>query len=87
MTSAPPRQRSGANRPAAVGLGVGFASLPAALTFVGGLVLGLAAVILGFLGVARSHELDGAGEGLSVAAVVLGMLGMAIPVAISVFLT
>lgn len=74
------------NRPAVAGLVAGLLSLPAALTYLGGLVLGLTAVALGFAGVARSRTLDARGEGLAVAAIVLGMLGMALPVALALFL-
>ena len=76
-----------ANRPAVAALVVGLLSLPAALTYVGGLVLGFAALILGFVGVARSRELDARGERLAVAGIVLGMLGMAVPVAMALFLS
>lgn len=75
------------NRPAVAGVVVGVLSLPAGLTYLGGLLLGLGAVVLGFVGVAASHRLDGRGEGLSVAAVILGMLGMALPVALALFLS
>lgn len=75
------------NRPALAGLVAGVLSLPAALTYVGGLLLGLTAVILGFVGVAASQKLEGRGEGLSVAAIILGMLGMALPVAMALSLS
>ena len=86
MTQPEPKTRVTDNRPALAGLVAGVLSLPAALTYVGGLVLGLAAVILGFVGVAASHKLEGRGETAAVAAVILGMLGMALPVAIALFL-
>ena len=76
-----------ANRPAVAAFVIGLLSLPAALTYVLGVVFGLAAVVLGFAGVAKSRQLDAAGEGLSVAGIVLGMLGMALPVAMALFLS
>lgn len=81
-----PARRTGSNRPAVAALTVGILSLPAVLTFLGGMILGFAAVVLGFVGVARSRELDARGEGLAVAGVILGMLGMSAPAAISLFL-
>ena len=82
-----PEGRAGVtNRPAVGALVVGLLSLPGALTYVLGVVLGLSAIVLGFLGVAKSRQLDAAGEGLAVAGIVLGMLGMALPVAMAVFL-
>jgi hypothetical protein len=80
------RVSAAGNRPALIALIVGVLSLPAALTYVGGMVLGFAAVIAGFVGVARSRHLEGAGEGFAVAGVILGMFGMALPVAVSLFL-
>ena len=74
------------NTPAVAALVTGLLSLPASLTYIGGLLLGFTAVILGFFGVARSHQLDGRGEGQSVAGIILGMLGLALPVALSLFL-
>ena len=74
------------NATAVAALVVGVLSVPAALTYIGGLVLGFAAVILGFFGVAKSRQLDARGEGLAVAGIILGMLGMALPVALSLFL-
>lgn len=87
MTAPRPGARAADNRPAVAGVVIGVLSLPAALTYVGGLLLGLAAVVLGFAGVARSRTLAAAGQGLAVAAVVLGMLGMALPVALALFLS
>ena len=74
------------NRPAVAALVVGALSVPGSLTFVLGLVGGLAAVLLGFVGVARSRHLGARGEGMAVAGIVLGMLGMALPVAMTLFL-
>lgn len=75
-----------ANRPAVAALGLGVASLPAGVTLVGGIVLGIAAIVVGFAGVARSHRIDGAGEGLAVAGIITGMFGMALGAALGLFL-
>ena len=83
----PDARAGGANRPAVAALVVGLLSLPGALTYLLGVVLGLAAIVLGFLGVAKSRELDAAGERMAVAGIVLGMLGMALPVALALFLS
>ena len=74
------------NRTAAIALGLGVVSLPAALTLLGGIVLGLAGIIVGFVGVARSHHLEGRGEGMAVAGIILGALGMSLPAALALFL-
>lgn len=74
------------NRLAVAALALGVLSVPAAVTYIGGLILGFTAVVLGFVGVAKAHHLDGRGQGQAVAGVVLGMFGMALPVAVSLFL-
>lgn len=76
----------GGNRPAAGALVLGLVSLPAALTVVLGILLGLAAIVTGFFGVARSHQLDGAGEGYAVAGVITGMFGLALGGGLGLFL-
>jgi hypothetical protein len=86
VTQPPPPAKAVDNRPALAGLVLGILSLPAAVTYAGGLVLGLSAIVTGLFGIARSHTIDGAGENLSVAAIILGMLGMALPVALALFL-
>ena len=75
-----------ANRPAVGALVLGLVSVPAALTYIGGIVLGLAGIIVGFVGVARSRPLDGRGEGMAVAGIILGALGMSLPAAMALFL-
>ena len=74
------------NRPAVAALVLGIASLPAALTAVGGMVLGLAAIVTGFFGVARAGHLAGTGQGAAVTGVVTGMLGMGLGGALGLFL-
>lgn len=75
-----------ANRPAVAALALGVLSLPGALTLVLGLLLGLAAVILGFVGVNRARALEGAGEGLAVGGIITGMFGMALGAALGLLL-
>ena len=45
------------NRPALAALVMGLLSLPATITVYGGIVLGIAAIVVGFVGVSRSHRL------------------------------
>lgn len=81
-------ERSGATRngAASAALVLGIASLPGALTIILGILLGLAAIVTGFFGVARSHQLDGAGEGHAVAGVITGMFGLALGGGLGMFL-
>ena len=81
-----PRQRALHNRPAVAALTLGVVSLPAALTVVGGMLMGVAAIIVGFVGVSRSHRMDGAGEGIAAGGIAAGMFGMALASAITLFL-
>ena len=83
MTAQPsPADRNSA---AVAALVAGILSVPAALTYLGGIVLGLAGIILGFVGVARSRHLAGRGEGIAVAGIILGALGMSLPAAVAMF--
>ena len=84
----PPAGPSPAERniPAAAALVAGLLSVPTALTYLGGIVFGLTAIIVGFVGVARSHHLEGRGEGMAVAGIILGALGMSLPAAMAMFL-
>jgi uncharacterized membrane protein len=75
-----------ANRPAVVAAGLGVLSLFGALTILLGLLLGMAAVIAGFYGVAVAKRLDEAGQGLAVTGIVTGMFGMALGTAAGMFL-
>ncbi len=86
MSDTPP-VRAMDNRLAVVAFVLGLASLPGALTVIGGIVLGLAAVIAGFAGVARSHRLGGAGAGVAAWGIGAGMFGMAFGSAIPMFLS
>lgn len=67
-----------ANRPAVAAAGLGVLSLPGALTIVLGLLLGMAAVLIGFYGVSVAKRLDDAGQGLAVTGIITGMFGMAL---------
>ena len=86
MTDAP-GGRALDNRPAVAALALGVLSLPAALTVVGGMVAGIAAIIVGFVGVSRSHRMDGAGEGIAAGGIAAGMFGMALASAVTLFLS
>jgi Domain of unknown function (DUF4190) len=80
----PPPPYSGyAAVPAVMKNGVGIAalvvaliSLPAALTIVGGIVLGVAAIILGFVGRNRVRNGEANNGGVAMAGIVLGALGV-----------
>lgn len=87
MTDTDHPRRPMDNRPAVAALAIGVLSLPATLTVVGGIVLGITAIIVGFFGVARARHLDGAGEGLAAAGIGTGMFGMALAAAIPMFLS
>ncbi|MPZ73531.1 MAG: hypothetical protein GEU74_09920 [Nitriliruptorales bacterium] len=75
------------NRPAVAALATGLLSLPATLTVIGGMVLGIVAIIVGFVGVSHSRHLGGAGEGLAAGGIAAGMFGMALATAIPMFLS
>ncbi|MDQ3431530.1 MAG: DUF4190 domain-containing protein [Actinomycetota bacterium] len=72
----PPKQTNGV----AIGaLVVGLLSVPLAIFVIGGL-LGLIAVILGFVGVSKSKSLRGAGKGMAITGIVSGALGLILAV-------
>ena len=75
-----------ANRPAVAAAGLGVLSLPGALTLILGILLGMAAVVIGFYGMAVAKRLDNAGQGLAVTGIVTGMFGMALGAAAGMFL-
>jgi hypothetical protein len=87
MSDVPRAARALHNRAAVIALTAGLLSLPAALTVVGGVVLGVAAIIVGFVGVARSHHMDGAGEGIAAGGIAAGMFGLGLATAIPLFLS
>lgn len=66
---------------------LGLLALVTAVTYAGGVILGVAAIIVGFFGVAKSRVLDARGESAAVAGIITGMFGMALAVALSIFLT
>lgn len=51
-------------------------SLPAAFTIVGGFVLALAGIILGFLGFSRARKGEATNGGIAVAGIIVGVLGI-----------
>lgn len=85
MTEPTPRRWTD-NPPAALALGIGLLSLPGALTLVLGVVLGVVAIVVGFVGVTRAMALNGTGQGLAVAGIISGAVGFALPVALTFFL-
>jgi len=67
---------NGANGPATAALVVGIVALVFCFTVVGG----IAAVVLGFLGLARARQRGGAGRGRAVAGLVLGLISVVLGV-------
>jgi hypothetical protein len=51
-------------------------SLPAALSVVGGFILGIAAVVMGFMGHSRAKKGEATNGGVAIAGIVLGALGI-----------
>lgn len=80
----PPQPYSGYGTPPQMmrnGLGVAalvvaLLSLPAALTIIGGLILGITAIVLGFMGRGRVSRGEANNGGVAVAGIVLGALGV-----------
>jgi Domain of unknown function (DUF4190) len=54
---------------------VGILSLPAALTIFGGFILGVIAIILGFIGYRRARSGEATNGGMAIGGIVLGVLG------------
>jgi amino acid transporter len=65
--------------------GMGIASLVVAivglLTVFGGILLGVVAIILGFIGVGRVKRGEATNRGVAIAGIVLGVLGIAVSIA------
>ncbi|HVM26554.1 MAG TPA: DUF4190 domain-containing protein [Mycobacteriales bacterium] len=59
---------------------VGVLSLPAAFTIIGGVVLGLLAIVLGLVGRGRAKRGEADNGGMALAGVVLGALGVVLSV-------
>ena len=60
-------------------------SLPAALTVFGGFVLGLVAIVLGFIGYRRVKKGEATNGGVAIAGIVLGLLGIILSAALIAF--
>jgi Domain of unknown function (DUF4190) len=78
--------------PAAPKNGIGIAalvvallSLPAVLTVVGGFILGLVAIVLGFLGYSRVKKGEANNGGIAIAGIVLGLVGIVLNAALIAF--
>ncbi|MPZ73532.1 MAG: DUF4190 domain-containing protein [Nitriliruptorales bacterium] len=68
------------NGTATASLVIGIVSLPAIITVLGGLVLGLAAIVLGVLGLRQARDLGGAGRGQAIGGIVAGAVSVVLPV-------
>lgn len=66
---------TGSNGMAVGALVLGLLSVPLGIIVLGGL-LGLVAVILGFIGVSRAQAMGGTGKGMAITGIVSGFLGM-----------
>ncbi|AQA05003.1 hypothetical protein BVC93_24270 [Mycobacterium sp. MS1601] len=64
---------------------VGILSLPAVLTVFGGFVLGLVAIVLGFIGYRRAKKGEATNGGIAIAGVVIGLLGIVLNAALIAF--
>lgn len=85
MATAPgslPTTQSRSNGLAIGALVVGILAVPTALFVFGG-VLGLVAIILGFLGLKKSKELANAGRGMSISGIVMGVLSILLAIAVA----
>jgi hypothetical protein len=88
----PPQPYAGYAAPVAMRNGLGVAalvcallSLPAAVTIVGGFVLGIAAIILGILGRNRVKSGEANNGGVAVSGIVLGALGVVLSIIMVIF--
>ena len=63
---------------------VGLLSLPAVFTVIGGLILGVAAIVLGILGRNRANKGEANNGGIAIAGIVLGALGVLLSVVMGV---
>lgn len=70
-----PPPSTGSNGIAVGALVLGLLSVPLGIVVIGGLV-GLIAVILGFVGVSRARMMGGTGQGMAITGIVSGVLGI-----------
>ena len=78
------QDNSGKKGLAIAALVLGILSLPAILTVVGGIVLGLIAIILGIVAARGASKGKNGGKGLAITGAVLGALGLIVSVVIVV---
>ncbi len=78
---APPAQRLGSGL-AVTALVLGIIALVTSWTVIGGVVLGLAALIFGIVALRKVKARTGTGKGMAIAGIVTGVLGAAIAVVI-----
>lgn len=64
------------NALAIAALVVGILSLPAIFTVIFGVILGIAAIVLGVMGVKKARDLQGSGRGLAIGGIVTGTIGL-----------
>jgi hypothetical protein len=72
------------------GLGTGalitaIVSLPAAVSVFGGFLLGIVAIVLGFIGYRRAKRGEATNGGIAIAGIVLGLLGIVLSAAVIAF--
>lgn len=77
-------QQPGAARPtnglAIAALVCGLLSVPLFITVIGGVLLGLAAIVLGFVGLSRAKKTQNSGKGMAITGIVSGALGLILSV-------
>lgn len=81
--SQPPPYYAGqaqSNGVAIAALIVGILSLPAVVTIIFAPILGIVAIILGFIGLGRASQAGGAGRGMAIGGIVTGALGILLTV-------
>jgi hypothetical protein len=82
----PVQQKSTTNGLAVAALVVGILSLPFGFACGSGVLFGIAAIVLGFLGRKKANdEMGGQGAGMALAGIITGALGLLISVAFVLF--
>lgn len=81
----PGRPVVGGSGMATAALALGILALISSWTVFGGILLGLLAVILGFVALRKARRGLGAGRGRAIAGIILGLLSMAIAIALVAF--